>query len=484
MTARIVYEGLHKTFRYERNQHGDIDESEDPFKCEETPFKDNSEKDKGSEEKEEVKDEINQRSSDHFSKESLVMNREISTPVDSELNNDALITEIREIRKEVHTLVEKISTPLERIANFFEKYQDHFLSSHHNTIFSQINNENQNIKQSDVVLHQIEDYEKVREKYPYEVFVRDELPNLDSKSKKEYQRLCKLAENIEPLAFYLYKNQLLTEQTMKSFLVTYKEFSNMHDDFDLKKLKSIYIEKDLKELENKETLTKKWKQWRRIWMISYGVSPELFPQIKFSSKKKAKEQESFTVSKEIIKEAWETLSKNGKHAESLMIYLMSAFELSPDDVRLLKFEDIALKNKQATINIFKLKSNSKQRIPISDSLYKKIMKYQKDLTKNNKSFMANRSTKTETIVGHFLFKDSKSSIIKKFKTKFGGLLNNFNICPKGLRISAINDKESEGSPRENTKFEEKKTSNKTKECLHSASKEVDQTKKLKNMKKH
>ena len=381
MTARIVYEGLQKTFRYERNQHGDIDESEDPFKCDETPFKDNSEKDKDSEEKEEVKDEINQRSSDHFSKESLVLNREISTPVDSELNNYALITEIREIRKEVHTLVEKISTPLERIANFFEKYQDHFLSSHHNTIFSQINNENQNINQSEVVLHQIEDYEKVREKYPYEVFVRDELPNLDSKSKKEYQRLCKLAENIEPLAFYLYKNPLLTEQTMKSFLVTYKEYSNMHDDFDLKKLKSIYIEKDLKELENKETLTKKWKQWRRIWMISYGVSPELFPQIKFSSKKKAKEQESFTVSKETIKEAWETLSKNGKHAKSLMIYLMSAFELSPGDVRLLKFEDISMKNKQATINIFKLKSNSKKRIPISDSLYKKIMKYQKDLTK-------------------------------------------------------------------------------------------------------
>ena len=155
------------------------------------------------------------------------------------------------------------------------------------------------------------------------------------------------------------------------------------------------------------------------------MSPELFPRIKISIKK-----ESFTVSKEIIKEAWETLSKNGKHAESLMIYLMSAFELSPGDVILLKFEDIAMKNKLATINFFKLKSNSKQKIPISDSLYKKIMKYQKDLTKNNNSFMENRSTKTETIVGHFLFKDSKSSIIKKFKTKFGGLLNNFDICQK------------------------------------------------------
>ena len=292
MTARIVYEGLQKTFRYERNQHGDIDESEDPFKCEETPFKDNSEKDKGSEEKEEVKNEINQRSSDHFSKESLVMNREISTPVDSKLNNDALITEIREIRKEFHTLVEKISAPLERFANFFKKYQDHFLSSHHNTNFSQINNENQNIKQSDIVLHKIEDYEKVIEKYPYEVFVRDELPNLDSKSKKEYQKLYKLAEHIEPLAFFLYKNPLLTEQTMKSFLLTYKEYSKMFDEFDLIKLKSIYIEKDLKELEDKETLIKKWKQWRRFEWFNLEWVKNYFQKSNSQVKRKLKNKKS------------------------------------------------------------------------------------------------------------------------------------------------------------------------------------------------
>ena len=81
-------------------------------------------------------------------------------------------------------------------------------------------------------------------------------------------------------------------------------------------------------------------------MISYGVSQELFPKIRFSSKQKAKEQEIFKVNQEIIKEAWETLSKNGKHAESLMIYLMSAFELSPGDVRLLKFKDIIMKTRR------------------------------------------------------------------------------------------------------------------------------------------
>ena len=73
--------------------------------------------------------------------------------------------------------------------------------------------------------------------------------------------------------------------------------------------------------------------------------------------------------------------KNGKHAESLMIYLMSAYELSPGYIRLLKFEDITMKSKQATISTFKLKNNNKQRIHISDSLYKRIMKYHKDLTK-------------------------------------------------------------------------------------------------------
>ena len=89
--------------------------------------------------------------------------------------------------------------------------------------------------------------------------------------------------------------------------------------------------------------------------------------------------------------------------------------MSPGDVRLLKFEDIAMKNKQAMISIFKLKSNSKQRMPVSGSLYNKIMKYQKDLTKNNKSFMANRSTKTETIDGYFYLKTQRHQLLRNLK---------------------------------------------------------------------
>ena len=80
-------------------------------------------------------------------------------------------------------------------------------------------------------------------------------------------------------------------------------------------------------------------------MISYGVSKDSCPQIKISSEKKVKEQERSVVDKGIVKDAWEALSKNGKHVESFMIYFMFVFELTPKDVRLLKFEDIKMKIK-------------------------------------------------------------------------------------------------------------------------------------------
>ena len=123
-------------------------------------------------------------------------------------------------------------------------------------------------------------------------------------------------------------------------------------------------------------------------------------------------------------------------------------------------------------------------MPITESLYKRIFKYQNDLTKNGKCFMANRSTKEETIVGYFLFKDSKSSIIKKLGTKFGGLLKDFDICSKNLRISSLNDKNSEGSPKESKRFEEKKMPFKPKGILKGTSKDLNQSKKLRKYQKH
>ena len=180
-------------------------------------------------------------------------------------------------------------------------------------------------------------------------------------------------------------------------------------------------------------------------MESYGITAEEFPQIKFSSKKKGKEYNCLHANKEIIKDAWDTWSKYGKSSDALMIYFMFVYELSPEDIRLLKFEDLIIKNNQASIKVYRTKNKNYQKIPISKYLYNKIMKYEKDLIKEGNWYMANRLCDKEQIVGNFMFKDSKSTIVKKFQTKFGGLLKNFDICPKDLTISSI-DNQSINSP--------------------------------------
>ena len=53
----------------------------------------------------------------------------------------------------------------------------------------------------------IENYETIREKYPYEAFIEDKLPHLNSKLQVECSNALNIAKNIEPLAFFLYKTQ-------------------------------------------------------------------------------------------------------------------------------------------------------------------------------------------------------------------------------------------------------------------------------------
>ena len=64
----------------------------------------------------------------------------------------------------------------------------------------------------------------------------------------------------------------------------------------------------------------------------------------------------FRCEKEIIKDAWDTLSKYGKSSDALMIYFMFVYELSPEDIRFLKFEDLIMKNNQASIKVYRNKN--------------------------------------------------------------------------------------------------------------------------------
>ena len=147
----------------------------------------------------------------------MIVNKNISTPVEVKSDKDELLFEIKEFRKDFKTLIEKFSVPLEKIADILQNYETTPLLLSRNLDSQPYYNEKQDIKQSKVTYHQIEDYEKIRDINPFEIFLRGVLSNLESTSQKEYQRLYKIADRIEPLEYYLYKNPSLTMQTMKSF---------------------------------------------------------------------------------------------------------------------------------------------------------------------------------------------------------------------------------------------------------------------------
>ena len=175
-------------------------------------------------------------------------------------NCESLRNEIKELRNEFKISMEKIAAPLNIIATYIMQNQMPKLEVP--LIENIVPNpaSNQDMPQSDVVIHTIEDYQAVRDLYPYEIFLINKLKKLDSWYKKEYSEALKLADNIEPLAYFLFKNPSFTLKTMKSFISTCKEYFYEYSDFDLEKLKSFYIEKDFKKSESIETLKKKWHQ--------------------------------------------------------------------------------------------------------------------------------------------------------------------------------------------------------------------------------
>ena len=64
---------------------------------------------------------------------------------------------------------------------------------------------------------------KQLEDYPFEIFIKEKLSSLDSKLQKEYSKSLDIAGNIAPLAYFLYMNSYQSPQTMKNFVVTWKE---------------------------------------------------------------------------------------------------------------------------------------------------------------------------------------------------------------------------------------------------------------------
>ena len=348
-----------------------------------------------------------------------------------------LCKEIKGLRDDIKVWMERLIASLNTIASHIEKNKGIGIEFQNLSNSIPVITQNIEIPQSEVIIHKIEDYEAIRGQYPYEIFIKERLSNLDSNSKKEYSKLLNLSGNIEPLAYFLYMNSYLSLQTMKSFVVTWKEYYKEYREFNLEMLKSLFIEKDLKQLETNETLIKKWKQWKRIWYSSFGISKNNFPTIEFSSEKKAPKLENSESVDEIIEDAWKILTSKGKTADALLIHLMYALRLRTGEAKYLKFEDVK-NTTNATIKIYDIRKRKEKLIDISQELYNEIKKYEKQIKKKNKFFKSIRATPDEaSISGYFIFEEWRETIARNFQSKFKGALKNFKLKPKDLRIASI-----------------------------------------------
>ena len=184
---------------------------------------------------------------------------------------------------------------------------------------------------------------------------------------------------------------------MKSFVVTWKEYYIEYREFNLEMLKSLFIEKDLKQLETKETLIKKWKLWKRIWYISFGISKDKFPITEFSSAKKAPKLANSKSVDEIVEEARNVLISKGKTVDALLIHLMYALWLRIGEVKYLRFEDVK-NTTTAAIKVYDIQKRKEKLVSISQELYNEIKQYEKQIKEMKKYFKSIMTTPYEASI--------------------------------------------------------------------------------------
>ena len=115
--------------------------------------------------------------------------------------------------------------------------------NHKNNKFLQLNKlQNQ---QSDAVEHQIENPEMFRDLYPFERFEQDQFRNLESESKKFYQKLIKFTSNWKPLAYYFFENRWLSINVRKGIINIYKQYCSKYSSFTVDNIRNFITNLDI-----------------------------------------------------------------------------------------------------------------------------------------------------------------------------------------------------------------------------------------------
>lgn len=278
----------------------------------------------------------------------------------------------------------------------------------------------------------------IRSLYPFEEFEEKGLARLDREEKEVYDEILDFSDNNKALAFYLFSHKDLSISTKKDILSLYKEYTRVADKFDIGSLKTYFIKEDMSNSQTKSTLERKWKQWRSIWCTSFGIDREKFPLLKFRSSKKGNKSKEEPFTQETVRGIIQMLYSHSKFEYGLMIHLMYECSLFPGEINYITYESSGRVDGKYFVKVFRSKSRSFSTVYISLALYEELKEYGRYwdsvgiCPKEERIFPGGVSIK-----GHFIFKIERTSLAKKFSDGFDGVISDFKIKPKDLRMSSI-----------------------------------------------
>jgi integrase len=296
------------------------------------------------------------------------------------------------------------------------------------------------IPQCDDANFQDENVDVNREKYPYEIFYENEVPQLRGEELQILRDYEELTNNNQVMSYYFYEQPHFRPRTRREALRYYRNFMNLKVDFNPKSIARKYKYFDKNDEKARSTLKKEYKQLKRIGEISYGFKQDEFEAIRFRSEVTTEETKIGTVSATKVKKIVDQLYKKKKYRDALLVYFMFTVAGRPSDIVDVRFEDITEDDGDYHVTILQSKTLKDKTVNIPKKLVERIEEYKQFLKDTKKYKESVRKTpRGKDIIGHFIFNLTAGSISNLFYSKFGGNVSeNLKCRSKDMRISSLN----------------------------------------------
>ena len=311
-------------------------------------------------------------------------------------------------------------------SNYYQKIFDKFGSKDDQKILPQTNH---------TCIENIDQSNKINDKYV-------SLPSKSIYSIPKSKRGLKLIrkEHYENIMSYLSTQKKLSHNTFAEYIHVISDYLKFSPDCEIgdydRYLRTLARQK---EEANNEKLIIKGSQIKHARLLKkylhYVYGKETTPvEIEYYKKPLNVEINPYPkIEKSELFKFYSKLIESSKVEDAVLLHLMFSLGFEPYTVSLLKFESISEGKK---IKYFDHKKRSSIEISLTNELYGDLMflKTFKKLKGELNNSEERRSLDGSIIKGTFIFSTSPTGIYNKFKRKFGGMFEDFDLTPKELIV--------------------------------------------------